>query len=163
MGELDDIGEFGLGVAPRYDKPINKIEISKAKEEERAKMEADEQATNILQATTSAASKAPSSGAAGGAMKVKAQMNERRGVTCEGQETRVDKFNHLKPPKDATERSEAETAAKKAADEAAAKKAARELCGTWGYEEKAKEGHYIIYDTGADLLFQEGDWTGTIT
>ena len=42
MGELDDIGEFGLGVAPRYDKPINKIEISKAKEEERAKMEADD-------------------------------------------------------------------------------------------------------------------------
>jgi hypothetical protein len=42
VGELDEIGEFGLGVAPRYDKPINKIEISKAKEEERAKMEADD-------------------------------------------------------------------------------------------------------------------------
>jgi len=42
VGDLDDIGEFGLGTAPRYDRPINKIEISKAKEEERARMEADD-------------------------------------------------------------------------------------------------------------------------
>lgn len=42
MGELDEIGEFGLGLALRNAKPINKIEISKAKEEERAKMEVDD-------------------------------------------------------------------------------------------------------------------------
>ena len=42
MGELDDIGEFGLGAAPKHDKPQAKIEVSKAKEEERAKMEADD-------------------------------------------------------------------------------------------------------------------------
>lgn len=43
VGDLDEIGEFGLGVAPRYDKPINKIEISKAKEEERALMEVEDE------------------------------------------------------------------------------------------------------------------------
>ena len=41
VGDLDEIGEFGLGVAPRYAKPINKIEISKSKEEERAMMEVE--------------------------------------------------------------------------------------------------------------------------
>lgn len=42
VGDLDEIGEFGLGLAPRYAKPITKIEISKAKEEEIARMQADD-------------------------------------------------------------------------------------------------------------------------
>lgn len=42
MGDLEEIGEFGLGIAPREAKPINKIEISKAKEEERALMEVED-------------------------------------------------------------------------------------------------------------------------
>lgn len=29
VGELEEIGEFGLGIAPSLSKPINKIEISK--------------------------------------------------------------------------------------------------------------------------------------
>lgn len=33
VGDLEDIGEFGLGVAPRYSKPVTKIEISKQREE----------------------------------------------------------------------------------------------------------------------------------
>lgn len=31
VGELDEIGEFGLGIAPRLAKPVNKIEISKTR------------------------------------------------------------------------------------------------------------------------------------
>lgn len=42
VGDLDEIGEFGLGIAPRYAKPVNKIEISKVKEEERALMEVED-------------------------------------------------------------------------------------------------------------------------
>ena len=42
MGDLDEIGEFGLGVAPRFAKPVTKIELSKAKEEEIAKMQVDD-------------------------------------------------------------------------------------------------------------------------
>lgn len=42
MGDLDDIGEFGLGIAPRNIKPVNKIELSKKKEEEIARMQADD-------------------------------------------------------------------------------------------------------------------------
>lgn len=42
VGELDDIGEFGLGIAPRNLKPVNKIELSKKKEEEIARMQADD-------------------------------------------------------------------------------------------------------------------------
>jgi hypothetical protein len=42
VGDLDEIGEFGLGLAPRYAKPVTKIEISKAKEEEIARMQADD-------------------------------------------------------------------------------------------------------------------------
>jgi hypothetical protein len=38
VGDLDDIGEFGLGIAPRNLKPVNKIELSKKKEEEIARM-----------------------------------------------------------------------------------------------------------------------------
>lgn len=38
VGELEEIGEFGLGVAPSMSKPINKIEISKQREEEINKM-----------------------------------------------------------------------------------------------------------------------------
>ena len=38
VGELEDIGEFGLGIAPRNLKPVNKIEISKKREEEIARM-----------------------------------------------------------------------------------------------------------------------------
>ena len=34
VGELQDQGEFGLGLAPKDSKPINKIELSKAKEAE---------------------------------------------------------------------------------------------------------------------------------
>jgi hypothetical protein len=29
VGDLDEIGEFGLGIAPRHAKPVTKIEISK--------------------------------------------------------------------------------------------------------------------------------------
>ena len=42
VGDLDEIGEFGLGIAPRTHKPVNKIELSKKKEEEIARMEADD-------------------------------------------------------------------------------------------------------------------------
>jgi hypothetical protein len=42
VGELDDLGEFGLGIAPRNLKPVNKIELSKKKEEEIARMQADD-------------------------------------------------------------------------------------------------------------------------
>ena len=42
VGDLDDIGEFGLGIAPRNIKPVNKIELSKKKEEEIARMQADD-------------------------------------------------------------------------------------------------------------------------
>ncbi len=38
VGDLDEVGEFGLGVAHRDAKPISKIELSKGKEEEIAKM-----------------------------------------------------------------------------------------------------------------------------
>lgn len=43
VGELQEIGEFGLGIAPRNAKPINKIELSKAKEEEIARMQVDDE------------------------------------------------------------------------------------------------------------------------
>jgi hypothetical protein len=42
VGDLEEIGEFGLGVAPIHSKPINKIEISKQREEEINKMQADD-------------------------------------------------------------------------------------------------------------------------
>ena len=42
VGELQEIGEFGLGVAPSLSRPINKIEISKQREEEIFKMQADD-------------------------------------------------------------------------------------------------------------------------
>jgi len=42
VGDLDDIGEFGIGIAPRNLKPVNKIELSKKKEEEIARMQADD-------------------------------------------------------------------------------------------------------------------------
>jgi hypothetical protein len=42
VGELEEIGEFGLGIAPSLSKPINKIEISKKREEEINKMQADD-------------------------------------------------------------------------------------------------------------------------
>ncbi len=42
VGDLMDTGNFGLGVAARNSKPTNKIEQSKAKEEEIARMEADD-------------------------------------------------------------------------------------------------------------------------
>lgn len=42
VGELDEIGEFGLGIAPSMSKPVNKIEISKQREEEINKMQADD-------------------------------------------------------------------------------------------------------------------------
>ena len=43
VGDLDDIGEFGLGIAPRLAKPVNKIEISKERQEEINKMQADDE------------------------------------------------------------------------------------------------------------------------
>lgn len=43
VGELQDIGEFGLGLAPRLAKPVTKIELSKAKEEEIAMMQVDDE------------------------------------------------------------------------------------------------------------------------
>ena len=39
LGELEDIGQFGLGIAVRDAKPVNKLELSKEKEAEIAKME----------------------------------------------------------------------------------------------------------------------------
>lgn len=42
VGDLEDIGEFGLGVAPSLSRPINKIEISKQREEEINKMQAND-------------------------------------------------------------------------------------------------------------------------
>jgi hypothetical protein len=42
VGDLEDLGEFGLGIAPRHIKPVNKIELSKKKEEEIARMQADD-------------------------------------------------------------------------------------------------------------------------
>lgn len=33
VGEVLEIGEFGLGIAPRDSKPVAKIEISKEREE----------------------------------------------------------------------------------------------------------------------------------
>lgn len=49
VGDLDEVGEFGLGVAPKDAKPINKIEMSKAKEEEIARMqeETDEERDDL--------------------------------------------------------------------------------------------------------------------
>lgn len=34
VGEIQDLGEFGLGKAPRDSRPVNKIELSKEKEAE---------------------------------------------------------------------------------------------------------------------------------
>ena len=42
VGDLEDVGGFGLGVAPRNLKPQHKIELGKKKEEELAKMQADD-------------------------------------------------------------------------------------------------------------------------
>ena len=42
VGDLEEIGEFGLGLAPSLSKPVNKIEISKQREEEINKMQADD-------------------------------------------------------------------------------------------------------------------------
>ena len=42
VGELQEIGEFGLGIAPILSKPITKIEISKQREEEINKMLVDD-------------------------------------------------------------------------------------------------------------------------
>ena len=39
VGDLDEIGEFGLGTAVREAKPVARIELSKAKEAEIAAME----------------------------------------------------------------------------------------------------------------------------
>ena len=39
LGELDEIGEFGLGKAHRESKPVSKIEVSKEKEAEIKAME----------------------------------------------------------------------------------------------------------------------------
>ena len=39
VGELEDGGEFGLGMASKDAKPVTKIELSKAKEEEIARMQ----------------------------------------------------------------------------------------------------------------------------
>lgn len=39
QGDLVDLGGFGLGIAPREAKPVTKIEISKEREEEIAKMQ----------------------------------------------------------------------------------------------------------------------------
>ena len=39
LGELEDIGQFGLGLAVRDAKPVNKLELSKEKEAEIARMQ----------------------------------------------------------------------------------------------------------------------------
>ncbi len=38
VGEILDVGEFGLGLAPLESKPVSKIEISKEREEAIARM-----------------------------------------------------------------------------------------------------------------------------
>ena len=38
VGDLEDNGEFGLGIAPRTAKPTNRIELPKEKEEKIKKM-----------------------------------------------------------------------------------------------------------------------------
>lgn len=43
---MQDLGEFGLGIAPKFSKPINKIELSKEKEAEIMRMQEDDQAEN---------------------------------------------------------------------------------------------------------------------
>ena len=43
VGDLEDVGEFGLGIALREAKPVTKIEISKEKEAEIAAMQYFEQ------------------------------------------------------------------------------------------------------------------------
>jgi hypothetical protein len=43
VGDVEEIGEFGLGIAPNDSRPVNKIELSKAKEEEIALMQAYEE------------------------------------------------------------------------------------------------------------------------
>lgn len=45
MGEIEEDGEFGLGLAPIESKPVTKIEISKEREEEIARMENFEEYT----------------------------------------------------------------------------------------------------------------------
>lgn len=47
VGEIEDFGEFGLGVAPREAKPSTKIELSKEKEEEIARMNEFEQEEDV--------------------------------------------------------------------------------------------------------------------
>lgn len=42
VGDLEEIGEFGLGLAPRMSKPVNKIEISKTRQEMIDLMQADD-------------------------------------------------------------------------------------------------------------------------
>lgn len=44
VGEVEDAGQFGLGLAPRESKPVTKIELSKEKEEEIARMNEYEEA-----------------------------------------------------------------------------------------------------------------------
>lgn len=43
VGDLEEVGEFGLGIAVREAKPVTKIEISKEKEAEIAAMQMWEQ------------------------------------------------------------------------------------------------------------------------
>jgi hypothetical protein len=38
VGDLDEAEEFGIGLAPKQAKPVTKIEISKQREEEIARM-----------------------------------------------------------------------------------------------------------------------------
>jgi hypothetical protein len=45
VGEIEEDGEFGLGLAPIESKPVTKIEISKEREEEIARMENFEEYT----------------------------------------------------------------------------------------------------------------------
>lgn len=40
VGDLEESGEFGLGIAPKEAKPVTKIELSKEKEAEIAAMQA---------------------------------------------------------------------------------------------------------------------------
>ena len=39
VGEIEETGEFGLGIAPREAKPVTKIELTKEKEAEIAAMQ----------------------------------------------------------------------------------------------------------------------------
>ena len=47
VGEIQDLGEFGLGLAPKDSKPVNKIELTKKKEAEIADADRDQRSNDV--------------------------------------------------------------------------------------------------------------------